>query len=257
MSGYVELTPLKDFTFTSRINGTLNHSRRGQYWGNQRQPSGVMRVRLTLPITNNAWNYRGENILAYSTTLAKAHTVGGSLITSWNKNQSESQHAATSGQMVDQWSFWRLTSGSSPHVESDFAQTQKMSFAFRLNYSYKSKYLFNFSTRWDGVSQFSAGHKWDAFPAGAIAWRISDEAFMEKTRSWLDNLKLRVSYGITGNSGGTDAYSTTTQAYVYSASGVSVNGKIVPFTQYWRLTAAPTSVGKKSYNWNIGLTSAY
>ena len=72
--------------------------------------------------------------------------------------------AAASGQMVDQWSFWRLTSGTSQHVESDFAQTQKMSFAFRLNYSYKGKYLFNFSTRWDGVSQFSTGHKWDAFP---------------------------------------------------------------------------------------------
>lgn len=147
--------------------------------------------------------------------------------------------------------------GFSPHVESDFAQTQKMSFAFRLNYSYKSKYLFNFSTRWDGVSQFSAGHKWDAFPAGAIAWRISDEAFMEKTRSWLDNLKLRVSYGITGNSGGTDAYSTTTQAYVYSASGVSVNGKIVPFTQYsetygsadlgWENRTTGTSVWTSAY----------
>ena len=255
MSGYVELTPLKDFTFTSRINGTLNHSRRGQYWGNQcnaNRPSyaGSPHASIT---NDNAWNYTWENILAYSTTLAKAHTVGGSLITSWNKNQSESNMAAASGQMVDQWSFWRLTSGSSPHVESDFAQTQKMSFAFRLNYSYKSKYLFNFSTRWDGVSQFSAGHKWDAFPAGAIAWRISDEAFMEKTRSWLDNLKLRVSYGITGNSGGTDAYSTTTQAYVYSASGVSVNGKIVPFTQYSETYGSADLGWEKSYNWNIGL----
>ena len=49
-----------------------------------------------------------------------------------------------------------------------------MSFAVRFNYSYKGKYLFTFSNRWDGVSQFSAGHKWDSFPAGAIAWRISE-----------------------------------------------------------------------------------
>ena len=175
------------------------------------------------------------------------------MITSWNKNQSESSMAAASGQMVDQWSFWRLTSGTSQHVESDFAQTQKMSFAFRLNYSYKGKYLFNFSTRWDGVSQFSTGHKWDAFPAGALAWRISDEAFMEKTRSWLDNLKLRVSYGITGNSGGTTAYSTTTQAYVYTASGISINGKIVPFTQYSGTYGSSDLGWEKSYNWNVGL----
>lgn len=65
--------------------------------------------------------------------------------------------------MVDRWSFWRLASGASQHVESDFAQTQKMSFAVRFNYSYKGKYLFTFSNRWDGVSQFSAGHKWDSF----------------------------------------------------------------------------------------------
>ena len=94
--------------------------------------------------------------------------------------------------MVDRWSFWRLTSGASQHVESDFAQTQKMSFAVRFNYSYKGKYLFTFSNRWDGVSQFSAGHKWDSFPAGAVAWRISDEPFMNSTKNWLSNLKLRI-----------------------------------------------------------------
>nr|WP_320059829.1 TonB-dependent receptor [uncultured Bacteroides sp.] len=255
VSGYVELTPLKDFTFTSRVNGTLNHSRQGQYWGDQcnaNRPSYAGSPHAS--ITNeNAWNYTWENILAYNTTIATAHNLGGSLITSWNKNQSESNMAAASGQMLDQWSFRRLASGSSQHVESDFAQTQKMSFAFRLNYSYKGKYLFNFSTRWDGASQFSTGHKWDAFPAGALAWRISDEAFMENTRSWLDNLKLRVSYGITGNSGGTNAYSTTTQAYVYTANGVSVDGKIVPFTQYTGTYGSADLGWEKSYNWNIGL----
>lgn len=255
VNGYIELSPLKDLTFTSRLNGTLDHSRRGQYWGNQcnaNRPSyaGSPHASIT---HNNAWNYTWENILAYNTTLAKDHNLGASLITSWNKNQSESSIAAASGQLVDQWSFWRLTSGSSQHVESDFTQTQKMSFAFRLNYSYKGKYLFNFSTRWDGVSQFSAGHKWDAFPAGALAWRISDEAFMKNTRKWLDNLKLRVSYGITGNSGGTTAYGTTTQAYVYTGNGVSLNGTIVPFTQYAGTYGSSELGWEKSYNWNTGL----
>src|SRR5699024_6368861 len=100
-------------------------------------------------ITNkNAWNYTWENILSYNTTIAKDHNIGGSVITSWNKNQNDSSLAAASGQMVDRWSFWRLASGASQHVESDFAQTQKMSFAVRFNYSYKGKYLFTFSNRW-------------------------------------------------------------------------------------------------------------
>lgn len=255
VNGYIELTPIKDITFTSRINGTLNHSRQGQYWGDQcnaNRPSyaGSPHASIT---NNNSWSYTWENILAYNTTIAKAHNLGGSLITSWNKNQSESSMAAASGQMVDRWSFWRLASGTSQHVESDFAQTQKMSFAFRLNYSYKGKYLFNFSNRWDGVSQFSTGHQWDSFPAGALAWRISDEPFMENTQSWLDNLKLRISYGITGNAGGTSAYSTTTQAYVYTANGISINGKIVPFTQYTGTYGSSDLGWEKSYNWNIGL----
>lgn len=255
VNGYIELTPIKDITFTSRINGTLNHSRQGQYWGDQcnaNRPSyaGSPHASIT---NNNSWGYTWENILAYNTTIAKAHNLGGSLITSWNKNQSESSMAAASGQMVDRWSFWRLASGTSQHVESDFAQTQKMSFAFRLNYSYKGKYLFNFSNRWDGVSQFSTGHQWDSFPAGALAWRISDEPFMENTQSWLDNLKLRISYGITGNAGGTSAYSTTTQAYVYTANGISINGKIVPFTQYTGTYGSSDLGWEKSYNWNIGL----
>jgi len=256
VSGYLELSPIKDFTFTSRINGTLSDSRQGQYWGDQcnaNRPSyaGSPHAAIT---NKNAWNYTWENILSYNTTIAKDHNIGGSVITSWNKNQNDSSLAAASGQMVDRWSFWRLASGASQHVESDFAQTQKMSFAVRFNYSYKGKYLFTFSNRWDGVSQFSAGHKWDSFPAGAIAWRISDEPFMNECgKNWLNNLKLRVGYGITGNSGGVDAYGTTTQAYVYTGNGLTLNGQNSSFTQYTGTYGSKDLGWEKSYNWNVGL----
>ena len=255
VSGYLELSPIKDFTFTSRINGTLSDSRQGQYWGNQcnaNRPSyaGSPHAAIT---NKNAWNYTWENILSYNTTIAKDHNIRGSVITSWNKNQNDSSLAAASGQMVDRWSFWRLASGASQHVESDFAQTQKMSFAVRFNYSYKGKYLFTFSNRWDGVSQFSAGHKWDSFPAGAIAWRISDEPFMNVAKNWLNNLKLRVGYGITGNSGGVDAYGTTTQAYVYTGNGLTLNGQNSSFTQYTGTYGSKDLGWEKSYNWNVGL----
>ena len=255
VSGYLELSPIKDFTFTSRINGTLSDSRQGQYWGDQcnaNRPSyaGSPHAAIT---NKNAWNYTWENILSYNTTIAKDHNIGGSVITSWNKNQNDSSLAAASGQMVDRWSFWRLASGASQHVESDFAQTQKMSFAVRFNYSYKGKYLFTFSNRWDGVSQFSAGHKWDSFPAGAIAWRISDEPFMNVAKNWLNNLKLRVGYGITGNSGGVDAYGTTTQAYVYTGNALTLNGQNSSFTQYTGTYGNKDLGWEKSYNWNVGL----
>jgi TonB-linked SusC/RagA family outer membrane protein len=257
-SGYIEIKPIKDLTFTSRINGVLSNSRQGQYWGDQcnaNRPSYASSPHAA--ITNKyAWNYTWDNVLAYNKTFAKDHNVGVSLISSWNKNTSESNIAAASGQLVDRWSFYSLTSGSSQHVESDYSQTQKMSYAVRLNYSYKGKYLFTFSNRWDGVSQFSDGHKWDSFPAAAIAWRISDEGFMENTKDWLNNLKLRVGYGITGNSGGVSAYATSTNAIVYSSNGISVNGKYVSFAQYTGTYGSPDLGWEKSYNWNVGLDFA-
>ncbi len=255
VSGYLEVSPIKDLVFTSRINGTLNNSRQGQFWGNQcnaNRPSyaGSPHASIT---NNNAWNYTWENVLSYNKTIAKDHNLGGSFITSWNKNQDEMSMAAASGQMIDRWSFWRLASGASQHVESDFAQTQKMSFAVRLNYSYKGRYLFNFSNRWDGVSQFSVGHKWDSFPAAAFAWRVSDEPFMNITKDWLSNLKLRIGYGVTGNSGGTSAYCTSTQAYVYTSNGVTINGNNATFTQYTGTYGSADLGWEKSYNWNVGL----
>lgn len=255
VNGYLELSPIKNLVFTSRLNGTLSNSRLGQYWGNQcnaNRPSYAGSPHAS--ITNeNAWNYTWENVLNYNTVLAQDHNIGATFITSWNKNQDEMNMAAASGQMVDRWSFWRLASGASQHVESDFAQTQKMSLAFRVNYSYKGRYLFNFSNRWDGVSQFSTGHKWDSFPAGAVAWRISDEPFMNITEDWLSNLKLRVGYGITGNFGGVNAYATTTQAYVYTGNGVTNNGNIASFTQYTGTYGSKDLGWEKSYNWNVGL----
>ncbi len=79
------------------------------------------------------------------------------------------------------------------------ADDNLLSFFGRVNYDYKGKYLVSATLRADGSSKFADGKRWGYFPSAAIAWRISDEAFMEKTRSWLDDLKLRFSYGTAGN----------------------------------------------------------
>lgn len=74
-----------------------------------------------------------------------------------------------------------------------------MSFFGRLNYSYLSKYLLTFSMRADGSSKFAAGHQWGYFPSGSLAWRISEEKFLKDHLGVLSDLKLRVSYGQSGN----------------------------------------------------------
>lgn len=74
-----------------------------------------------------------------------------------------------------------------------------LSFFGRANYTLMDKYLFTFTMRADGSSKFASGNQWGYFPSAAVAWRVFDESFMESTREWLSNLKLRVSYGTAGN----------------------------------------------------------
>ena len=69
----------------------------------------------------------------------------------------------------------------------------------RITYAYDSRYLFEVNMRNDGSSRFAPGYRWGFFPAASAGWRISEESFMETTKSWLDNFKIRASWGKLGN----------------------------------------------------------
>ena len=99
----------------------------------------------------------------------------------------------------------------------------------RFNYSLMDRYLVTLTGRYDGASVLASGNKWDFFPSAAVAWKINEESFM-KDITWIDQLKLRVGYGVTGNSS-VSPYSTAgsvTSTYAkipfgYGA-GSNVNG---------------------------------
>ena len=74
-----------------------------------------------------------------------------------------------------------------------------IAFFARVSYDWAGKYLATASLRHEGSSKFGANHKWGNFPAFSLGWRISEERFMEGTRSWLNDLKIRGDYGETGN----------------------------------------------------------
>ena len=256
--GYAEITPFKGLSYRTQLNGSLGHGRQGTYWGNlchANRPTYAGSPHAQIQ-NSDSYSYTWENILSYNFSIANDHNIGVTGVTSWQKNSNEYTNADGSGQDLDIWKYWRLLAANSQRVESGLTTTQKMSYALRFNYSYKGKYLFTFSNRWDGVSFFSPGKKWDSFPAGALAWRVSDESFMKSSEKWLDNLKLRVGAGITGNSGGVGAYSTQTNAYKYTSAGITINGNIVPFTQYTGTYGSPSLGWEKSYNWNFGIDMA-
>ena len=253
-NGYLEVMPLKGLSLKTQLSTSLANSRQGQYWGalcHANRPSHAGSPYAEKTHMDN-WGYTWENIVAYNNTFAEDHTVGASFVTSWTKNIHEGTEAGGTGQLVDSWFFHNLGGATGFYEKSEYSQTQKMSYAVRANYSYKGKYLFTFSNRWDGVSWFMDGEKWDSFPAAAFAWRVSDEEFMKGTENWLDNLKFRVSYGVTGNAGGVGAYATDPQAYLYPAWGISTGGTYVQFAQYTG-TYGGSLTWEKSYNWNVGI----
>ena len=83
-------------------------------------------------------------------------------------------------------------------VTSYYYSEALMSVLGRLNYSYKGKYLASASLRSDGSSKFADGHKWGVFPSGSLGWRVSEEDWLKNSPT-ISNLKVRASYGLTGN----------------------------------------------------------
>ena len=96
---------------------------------------------------------------------------------------------------------WQYSSQGTPFSIDNFLNPDDklLSYFGRVNYNFDSKYLISATFRADGSSKFSEGNQWGYFPSAAIAWRISSEPFMESIKGWLDDLKLRFSYGTAGN----------------------------------------------------------
>ena len=94
------------------------------------------------------------------------------------------------------------------------SHVKMISFYGRVNYSLMSKYLFQAALRRDGSSAFGANNRWATFPSASVAWRLSEENFL-KNVNWLSDLKLRVGWGQSGNSGGFDVY---TSRFYYEAA---------------------------------------
>lgn len=102
-----------------------------------------------------------------------------------------------------------------------------LSYMLRLNYSYAGKYMLTLTGRSDGYSAFGANNKYAFFPSVAAAWNIASESFMENAQNWLDQLKLRVSYGSNGNQA-INPYQTLDRLhltnYIWGDGGAGVNG---------------------------------
>ena len=129
------------------------------------------------------------------------HHIGGILGYSWQKYINENFQATNRQFTTDSFTYNNLQTGNDlqdSDVGSYKESSKLISFYGRVNYDYAGRYLFTGTLRGDGSSKFGKNNRWGLFPSASVAWRISAENFM-KGAIWLDDLKLRVSYGVTGN----------------------------------------------------------
>lgn len=207
----VNYKPVKWLTFRSEWGAEFGNERTDRYYG---------------PTTSNARNYMGLPIAEIDTKetqrLRTANTLtfdkkdlfgdghnltvllGQEASTYFYKTvEDESRYFAAGTTIESALSMMEL---GTPQPTRTFIgpDDNLLSFFGRINYSGKGRYLATFTMRADGSSKFAKGNRWGYFPSAAVAWRISDEKFMASTRQWLDNLKLRLSYGMAGNNRITD-----------------------------------------------------
>ena len=174
--------------------------------------------------------YTIENILTYARDFGKHHFDLTALYAATRKKYTES---TAKGQKFinDDLTFNNLGGAETASVKSYSDLYTTLSQMGRLNYSYDSRYLFTFTVRRDGSSVFGKNNKYGVFPSVALGWNIARESFMENTNDWMNTLKLRLSYGKSGNEA-IGVYETMVKlsSVKYSMGGNSVVG-LLPSTR--------------------------
>jgi TonB-linked SusC/RagA family outer membrane protein len=146
-------------------------------------------------------SYLNENTLTYRGRLGEAHEIellGGY---TWQSSTNVRTGMGATGFVTDITTFDDIESATVfDRPTSEREKWILQSYLGRLNYTLFDRYLLTLTGRYDGSSRFGAGNKWGFFPSAALAWRVSDEPFMDGVGA-VDDLKLRVSWGVAGNPG--------------------------------------------------------
>lgn len=185
--------------FKSDFGFNLNSQKNNFYSG--RGLSSLSADQKGVASINNWMNsyWQSENYLTWNKQVAPNHRLTALVGLSWQKNYQEYVGATSTGFIDDFWGWHNLGAGTiyNPPGSSDNQWTMNSYFA-RLTYNISNKYLFTLTGRYDGSSKFGINNKYAFFPSAGAAWRISEEDFLRGS-AIISDLKLRASYGITGN----------------------------------------------------------
>jgi len=185
-------------TFKSIASVDYNNIKEDAYWPTQMIEGAAVngQGRSTVTVDDNLiW----ENVLTFQKGLGNDHFL--TVLLGQSVQTSDFERTTAFGQQFPSNDFRRITSAAIQTSSSQGSEWGIASLFARLNYDFAGKYLLNVNVRRDGSSRFGQDNRWGTFPSVGVGWRITEESFMDNN-NFFDELKLRASWGITGNQNG-------------------------------------------------------
>ncbi|MBB6459705.1 SusC/RagA family TonB-linked outer membrane protein [Flammeovirga kamogawensis] len=221
-SMYLKYDIAKGLAFRSTLGGDYKNSTNERFTGvkaSRNEEAGTSAFNSQY----NQFHIVAEQTLTYDKNFGNKHSinaVAGFAYEFWDAKYSEVEANGYNFDYIQTIPATNVTGAGTEHTQKGL-----VSYLGRVNYAYDNKYLVSVSARTDGSSKFGQDNKFGVFPAASLGWRVSEEAFL-KSSSVISNLKLRVSYGVTGNDGDDNSIGRYPHIGLVEPVGSVFNGNI-------------------------------
>ena len=224
ISAFLDYELANGLNFRTQYSGYTQNRRTGEYAGQYTKTNQGSKAARAQTDNYKTSNYTIDNTLTYNGVFGD-HAINATALLSVFEQYDEYMEITVND--LPYRSLWHnLGTGATPQsFNTDLKESAIVSYMGRVNYTFKDKYLFTFTGRYDGASQLSETNRWAFFPSAAIGWRLSEESFIQDLGVF-NNLKVRTSYGEVGNTDAISPYATQaniSQTY-YDFNGSSAFG---------------------------------
>ena len=258
-NAYLEIEPIKQLVFRSNFGVNYYTENSSTFVPKWKEASRSVDTNELNVVHNHNLNWVWSNTLNYSFDINQ-HSVTALIGMEAKKETQETLTGYGKDLAIEDPNYLYLDGVTSGQVVGNNAQKYAMvSYFAKANYNYDERYLLSATVRRDASSRFGASHNSAVFPSASIGWRLSREAFMEKTTDWLSDLKLRVSWGINGNDMiDNDA---TYAKYLVSLKDASYNmtgdGSLLAPGAYKTMSANANLKWEETEQFNVGVDASF
>lgn len=198
VSTFMEYKPVKSIAFKSQFSTQYDGATSGTWDGTNSQYGQGIKLPNASRSEGTNKNWVWDNTVTYDAVFNKIHKINAIGLFSYQKDTHTSSGMVGEGLPYE--SDWNAiqTADQITNVNSNYWESSMLSFMGRLNYVLLDRFLFTVTARYDGTSRLAKNNRWGLLPSAAVGWQLKNEKFLENAR-FINNLKLRASWGKTGN----------------------------------------------------------